>query len=176
MYARTFLTPHRPKLTRSEIALVEYSCPRSGVYTGTRRPEEAGTYPGCGSSPTSLADIPLYTFYRKNSKSWQNLRAQLSLRRSAPPYPQRLQLHRRRRSHLRSHHARAPPCQFHVESNANLRKMLSYSPTRRARAQDPSEPVAVMAYHRHWAKSNDQVPQKRVSLAHGPDHSKSSAW
>lgn len=176
MYARTFLTPHRLKLTRSKIALVEYSRPRSRVYTGTRRPEEAGTYPGCGTSPTSLADFPLSTFCRKNSKSWQKLRAQLSLRRSAPPYPLRLQLHQRRRSHLRSHHARAPPCQFHVESNANSRKMLSYSPTRRARAQDPSESVAVMVYRRHWAKFNDQAPQKRVSLAHGPDHSKSSAW
>lgn len=172
------MTPHRLKLTRSKIALVEYSRPRSRVYTGTRRPEEAGTYPGCGTSPTSLADIPLSTFCRKNSKSWQKLRAQLSLRRSAPPYPLRLQLqlHQRRRSHLRSHHARAPPCQFHVESNANSRKMLSYSPTRRARAQDPSESVAVMVYRRHWAKFNDQAPQKRVSLAHGPDHSKSSAW
>jgi hypothetical protein len=175
VYARTFLTPHRPKLTRSKIASVEYSCPRSRIYTGTRRPEEAGAYPGCGSSPTSLVDMPLSTSYRKNSKSWQKLRAQLSLRRSAPPYPQHLQLNRRRRSHLRSHHARAHPCHFPVESNANLRIMLSYSPTRRARAQDLSESVVVVAYRRHWAKCNDQAPQKQASLAHGPDHSKSSA-
>jgi hypothetical protein len=120
-------------------------------------------------------DMLLPTSYRKNSKSWQKLRAQLSLRRSAPLYPQRLQLHRRRRSHLCSHHARALPCRFPVELNANLRIMLSYSPTRRARAQDPSESVAVVAYRRHWAKCNDQAPQKRASLAYGPDRSKSSA-
>ncbi len=175
MYARTFLTPYRPKLIGSKIASVEYSCPRSRVYTGTRRPEEAGAYQGCGSSPTSLVDIPLSTSYRKNSKSWQKLRAQLSLRRSAPRYPQHLQLRRRRRSHPRSRHARALPCQFPAESNANMRIMLSYSPTRRARAQDPWESVAVVTYRRHWAKCNDQAPQKRASLAHGPDHSKSSA-
>ena len=174
MYARAFLTPHRPKLTPSKIASVEYSCPRSRVYTGTRRPEEACAYPGCGSSPTSLVDMPIF-IYRKNSKSWQNLRAQLSLRRSARPYPQHLQLHQRRPSHLRTHHARALPCQFLVELNANLRIILSYRPTRRARAQDPSESVAVVTYRRHWAKCNDQVPQKRASLAYGPDHSKSSA-
>jgi hypothetical protein len=175
VYARTFLTPHPPKLTRSKITSVEYSCPRSRVYTGTRRPEETGAYPGCRSSPTSLADMPLSTLYRKNSKSWQRLRAQLSLHRSAPPYPQHLQLHRRRRSHLYSLHARALPCQFPVELNANLRIMLSYSPMRRARAQDPSESVAAVAYRRHWAKCNDQAPQKRASLAYGPGHLKSSA-
>jgi hypothetical protein len=175
VYARTFLTLYRPKLTRSKIASVEYSCPRSRVYTGTRRPEEAGAYPGCGSSPTSLVDILLSTSYRKNSKSWQKLRAQLSLRRSAPPYPQHLQLHQRLRSRLYSHHAQAPPCQFPVELNANLRIMLSYSPTRRARGQDPSVSVTVVAYRRHWARCNGQAPQKRASLVYDPGHSKSSA-
>jgi hypothetical protein len=175
VYARTFLTLHRPKLTRSKIASVEYSCPRSRVYAGTRRPEEAGAYPDCGSSPTSPVDILLSASHRKNSKSWQKLRAQLSLRRSAPLYPQHLQLRRRRRSHLRSHHARALPCQFLVESNANLRIMVSYRSTRRARVQDPSESVVAVAYRQHWAKCNDQAPQKRAYLAHGPDHSKSSA-
>jgi len=107
----------------------------------------------------------------RNSKSWQKLRAQLSLRRSAPPCPQHLQQNQRQRSH----HARAPPCQFPVESNVNLRIMLSYSPMRRARAQDPSESVAAVTYRRHWAKRNDQAPQKRAFLAYGPGHSKSSA-
>lgn len=169
------MTPHQQKLTRSKIPSVEYSRSCSRVYTGTRRPEEAGAYPGCGSSLTSLVDVHLSTSYRKNLKSWQKLRVQLYLRRSALPCPQHLQLHRRQRSHLRSHHARAPPCHFPVVSNANLRIMLSYSPTHRARAQDLSEPVAVVTYRRHWAKCNDQAPQKRASLAYGPDHSKSSA-
>ena len=134
---------------------------------------------GCVSGLRIISDHPgsygSFHSYRKNSKSWQKLRARLSLRRSAPRYPQHPQLQRHRRSHPRSHHAQALPCQFPVESNVNLRIMLSYSPTRRARAQDPSESVAVMAYRRLWAKCNDQAPQKRASLAYGPDHSKSSA-
>ena len=68
MYARTFLTLHLPKLTRSKIASVEYSCPRSRVYTGTRRPEEAGAYPDCGSLPTSLADMPHSLLLQKELK------------------------------------------------------------------------------------------------------------
>jgi hypothetical protein len=147
-------------------------------FPNLHRPAKTGRS-GCVSGmriiSTSLVDIPLSTSYRKNSKSWQKLRAQLSLRRSVPLYPRHLQLHRLRRSHLRSHHARALPCQFPVELNANLRIMLSYSPTRRARAQDPPESVAAMAYPQHLAKCNDQAPQRRASLAHGPDHSKSSA-
>jgi len=171
VYVRTFSRTHRPKLIRFKIASVEYSCPRSRVHAGTRRPEEAGACWVCRSPPTSPVDMLLSTSFRKNSKSWQRPRAQLSLLRSAPPCPQHQQLRRRRRR--RSHHARVLPCQFPVASNANSRTALSYSPTRRARARDPL--VAVMAYLRRWAKYNDQAPQKRASLAYGLDHSKSSA-
>jgi hypothetical protein len=159
--------------SRSKIASVEYSCPRPRVYAGTRRPEEAGACRGCGSSPTCPVNISPSPFCRKNSKSWQRPRDQLSHFRSAPPCPQH-PLRRRRRNHLRSHHARAPPCQFPVASNANWRIMLSHSSTRRAQAQDRSQPVAVMAYHRRWAKCKDLERQKRASRVHGLGQLKSS--
>ena len=157
----------------SKIASVEYSCPRPRVYAGTRRPEEAGACRGCGSSPTCLVNIPPSPFCRKNSKSWQKPRDQPSHFRSVPPCPQH-QLRRRRRNHLRSHHARAPPYQFPVASNANSRTMLSHSSTHRAKAQDRSQPVAVMVYHRRWAKCKNQARQKRAYRVHGLGQLKSN--
>ena len=63
-----FLNSHRPKLTRSKIASVEYSCSRSRVYTGTRRPEEAGACRGCGSSPTSLINVSFHLIQKELKK------------------------------------------------------------------------------------------------------------
>jgi hypothetical protein len=154
---------------------VEYSCPRPRVYTGTRGPEEAGTYRSCGSSPTCQVDLFFSSAYRKNSKNWRKFRAQLFLFRLAPLCPRLLQLQLCQRNHLRRHPARAPPHQFPVASNANSRIVLLRSPTRKGRGRFLPQPVVVVAYRRHRAKYTDPARQKRVYLARALDHSKSSA-